>query len=194
MKSEIGGVAGSTNRRRGTVGCGPAARVFRLDAGTAVRWSEARSGYARSRCSPSCPDASDRGPGASLRAGAAGSGGRADPAGRSGRCVLPPRSPRPSSTRTNGRFLGAEGSGRRRGRGSRCLSSVPRTATVIAHTSATALVQLERDLFLTRSDRARPTRRQKGREGIAAAAAAADPATGGIRIGEEEPGWRIAGR
>ena len=74
----------------------------------------------------------------------------------------------------DGRFLGRYGRGDGVGEIA-LLRSVPRTATVIAHTPAT-VYQLDRDLFLTAVLGHAPTRRQA--EGIAAARLAADPATG----------------
>src|SRR5437773_1472687 len=75
----------------------------------------------------------------------------------------------------DGRFLGRYGRGDGVGEIA-LLRSVPRTATVIAHTPAT-VYQLDRDLFLTAVLGHTPTRRQA--EGIAAARLATDPATGG---------------
>jgi MFS family permease len=70
----------------------------------------------------------------------------------------------------DGRFLGRYGRGDGVGEIA-LLRSVPRTATVIAHTPAT-VYQLDRDLFLTAVLGHAPTRRQA--EGIAAARLAAD--------------------
>ena len=75
----------------------------------------------------------------------------------------------------DGRFLGRYGRGDGVGEIA-LLRSVPRTATVIAHTPAT-VYQLDRDLFLTAVLGHAPTRRQA--EGIAAARLATDPATDG---------------
>jgi MFS family permease len=75
----------------------------------------------------------------------------------------------------DGRFLGRYGRGDGVGEIA-LLRSVPRTATVIAHTPAT-VYQLDRDLFLTAVLGHAPTRRQA--EGIAAARLATDSATGG---------------
>src|SRR6478752_4017970 len=70
----------------------------------------------------------------------------------------------------DGRFLGRYGRGDGVGEIA-LLRSVPRTATVIAHTPAT-VYQLDRDLFLTAVLGHAPTRRQA--EGIAAARLATD--------------------
>jgi MFS family permease len=75
----------------------------------------------------------------------------------------------------DGRFLGRYGRGDGVGEIA-LLRSVPRTATVIAHTPAT-VYQLDRDLFLTAVLGHAPTWRQA--EGIAAARLATDPATDG---------------